>query len=135
MMRRTPSGKVSRWSHSTKPAINSARQFKAETVALIRSSGKSVPPSYVPDRTQRELRELVRYRTSLVQERSAEVNRLMYSMPADRSRRRAQNGLMFDPDAKRPVELAVHGPLARKERLTAFGGAVSNQLSAFSFQQ
>jgi transposase-like protein len=31
------------WSHSTKPAINSARQFKAETVALIRSSGKSVP--------------------------------------------------------------------------------------------
>jgi len=33
-------------------------------------------PSFVPDRPQRELRELTRYRTSLIQERSAEVNRL-----------------------------------------------------------
>jgi transposase len=32
--------------------------------------------SFVPDRAQRELRELVRYRTSLVQERTAHVNRL-----------------------------------------------------------
>jgi transposase len=33
-------------------------------------------PSFVPDRAQRELRELTRYRTSLVQTRTAEVNRL-----------------------------------------------------------
>jgi transposase len=33
-------------------------------------------PSFVPERAQRELRELVRYRTSLVRERSAEVNRV-----------------------------------------------------------
>jgi len=32
--------------------------------------------SFIPDRTQRELRELTRYRTSLVRERSAEPNRL-----------------------------------------------------------
>jgi transposase len=32
--------------------------------------------SFVPDRPQRELRELTRYRTSLVRERAAEVNRL-----------------------------------------------------------
>ena len=32
--------------------------------------------SFVPDRAQRELRELVRYRTSLVQERTTAVNRL-----------------------------------------------------------
>ena len=32
--------------------------------------------SFVPDRAQRELRELTRYRTSLVQERVAEVNRI-----------------------------------------------------------
>jgi transposase len=32
--------------------------------------------SFVPDRAQRELRELTRYRTSLVRERTAEVNRL-----------------------------------------------------------
>ena len=33
-------------------------------------------PSFVPEREQRELRELTRYRTSLIGERSAEVNRL-----------------------------------------------------------
>jgi transposase len=33
-------------------------------------------PSFVPDRPQRELRELTRYRTSLIQERAAEANRL-----------------------------------------------------------
>jgi transposase len=33
-------------------------------------------PSFIPDRAQRELRELTRYRTSLVRERSAEVNRV-----------------------------------------------------------
>ena len=33
-------------------------------------------PSFVPDRAQRDLRELTRYRTSLVQSRTAEVNRL-----------------------------------------------------------
>jgi transposase len=33
-------------------------------------------PSYIPDRPQRELRELTRYRTSLVRNRSAEVNRV-----------------------------------------------------------
>jgi transposase len=32
--------------------------------------------SFIPDRGQRELRELVRYRRSLVQERSREANRL-----------------------------------------------------------
>lgn len=36
--------------------------------------------SFVPDRPQRELRELTRYRTSLVQERSAEVNRLQKTL-------------------------------------------------------
>jgi transposase len=33
-------------------------------------------PSFIPDRPQRELRELTRYRTSLIRERAAEVNRL-----------------------------------------------------------
>ncbi|MBV9580075.1 MAG: IS110 family transposase [Chloroflexi bacterium] len=36
--------------------------------------------SFVPDRTQRELRELTRYRTSLMQERAAEVNRLQKTL-------------------------------------------------------
>jgi len=33
-------------------------------------------PSFIPDRPQRDLRELTRYRTTLVRERAAEVNRL-----------------------------------------------------------
>jgi transposase len=36
--------------------------------------------SFVPDRAQRELRELTRYRTSLVNERSAAVNRLQKTL-------------------------------------------------------
>jgi transposase len=39
-----------------------------------------VRPSFVPNREQRELRELTRYRTSLVDERSAEVNRLQKTL-------------------------------------------------------
>jgi transposase len=37
-------------------------------------------PSFIPDRAQRELRELTRYRKSLVDERSAEVNRLQKTL-------------------------------------------------------
>ena len=36
--------------------------------------------SFVPDRAQRELRELTRYRATLVQERAAEVNRLQKTL-------------------------------------------------------
>jgi transposase len=36
--------------------------------------------SFIPDRAQRELQELTRYRTSLVQERTAEVNRLQKTL-------------------------------------------------------
>ncbi len=36
--------------------------------------------SFVPDREQRELRELTRYRTSLIQERTAEVNRVQKTL-------------------------------------------------------
>ena len=37
-------------------------------------------PSFIPDRPQRELRELTRYRSSLVQERAAAVNRLQKTL-------------------------------------------------------
>src|SRR5881275_749734 len=36
--------------------------------------------SFVPNRDQRELRELTRYRTTLMQERAAEVNRLQKTL-------------------------------------------------------
>jgi transposase len=37
-------------------------------------------PSFVPDRPQRELRELTRYRTALIRERAAEINRLQKTL-------------------------------------------------------
>jgi transposase len=46
----------------------------AEWIADLLRHGL-LKPSFVPDRDQRELRELVRYRTSLVQERTAAANR------------------------------------------------------------
>jgi len=47
----------------------------AEWIATLLRHGL-LHASFIPDRAQRELRELTRYRTSLRQERSAEVNRL-----------------------------------------------------------
>ena len=47
----------------------------AEWIADLLRHGL-LKPSFVPEREQRELRELVRYRTSLVQERTAAANRL-----------------------------------------------------------
>jgi transposase len=47
----------------------------AEWIADLLRHGL-LQPSFIPDRSQRELRELTRYRTTLVRERAAEVNRL-----------------------------------------------------------
>ena len=47
----------------------------AEWIAELLRHGL-IQGSFIPDRPHRELRELTRYRTSLVQERSREVNRL-----------------------------------------------------------
>lgn len=47
----------------------------AEWIADLLQHGL-LKPSYIPDRDQRELRELVRYRKSLVGERTSELNRL-----------------------------------------------------------
>jgi transposase len=47
----------------------------AEWIADLLSHGL-LRPSFIPDRPQRELRELTRYRTTLVHERADEVNRV-----------------------------------------------------------
>ena len=51
----------------------------AEWIADLLRHGL-LPASFVPDRPQRELRELTRYRTALIRERSAEVNRLQKTL-------------------------------------------------------
>ena len=47
----------------------------AEWIADLLRHGR-LRASFIPDRPQRELRELTRYRTSLIRERAAEVNRV-----------------------------------------------------------
>ena len=47
----------------------------AEWIASLLQHGL-LKPSYIPDREQRELREIVRYRKNLVDERAREINRL-----------------------------------------------------------
>src|SRR5215217_3534265 len=51
----------------------------AEWIATLLQHGL-LKGSFVPDRPQRELRELTRYRTSLVRERTAEANRLQKTL-------------------------------------------------------
>src|SRR5207247_1874430 len=47
----------------------------AEWIADLLRHGL-VRPSFIPSRSERELRELTRYRTSILRERAAEINRL-----------------------------------------------------------
>ena len=47
----------------------------AEWIAALLKHGL-LKPSFIPERSQRELRELLRYRRSLIQERSREANRI-----------------------------------------------------------
>jgi transposase len=51
----------------------------AEWLAMLLRHGL-LRASFVPDRAQRELRELTRYRTALIRERAAEVNRLQKTL-------------------------------------------------------
>jgi transposase len=51
----------------------------AEWIATLLRHGL-LKPSFVPEKSQRELRELIRYRTSLVRERAREVNRLQKTL-------------------------------------------------------
>jgi transposase len=51
----------------------------AEWIAELLRHGL-LRPSFIPDRPQRELRELTRYRATLLQERAAEVNRLQQTL-------------------------------------------------------
>jgi transposase len=69
-----------------KPVVANARHIKAvpgrktdvcdaEWIAELHQHGL-LPVSFIPDRSQRELRELVRYRRTLIQERAREASRI-----------------------------------------------------------
>jgi transposase len=98
-------------------------------------------PSFVPDRAERELRELTRYRSSLVRERSAEVNRLQKTLEGANiklagvvsdvlgvsARAMLAELVAGQEDAKALADLAV-GQL--REKLPALERALTGRMSA-----
>jgi transposase len=98
-------------------------------------------PSFVPDRPARELRELTRYRSSLVRERTAEVNRLQKTLEGANiklasvvsdvtgvsARAMLAELVAGSADAAALAELAV-GQLRRK--LPALAQALTGRMSA-----
>ena len=66
-------------------------------------------PSFVPDREQRELRELTRYRTSLVEERAAEVNRLQKTLEGANIKLGSVASTIVGKSARQMLEGLVEG--------------------------
>ena len=66
-------------------------------------------PSFVPDRPQRELRELTRYRTTLVRARSAEVNRLQKTLEGANIKLAAVASSIVGKSAREMLDALVAG--------------------------
>ncbi len=66
-------------------------------------------PSFVPDRPQRELRELTRYRRSLTWERSAEVNRLQKTLEGANIKLASVASDVMGKSARRMLEALIAG--------------------------
>jgi len=67
-------------------------------------------PSFVPARPQRELRELTRYRTHLVQERTAEINRLHKTLDGANIKVGAVVSTLRGKSAREMLAALVAGP-------------------------
>ncbi len=66
-------------------------------------------PSFVPDRPQRELRELTRYRTTLIQARGAEVNRLQKTLEGANIKLAAVASSVVGKSAREMLDALVGG--------------------------
>lgn len=67
--------------------------------------------SFVPDREQRELRELTRYRTSLVRERVAEVNRLQKTLEGANIKLAGVASSIMGKSAREMLDALVEGSM------------------------
>jgi transposase len=65
--------------------------------------------SYIPDREQRELRELVRYRKSLVNERAREVNRLQKVLEGANIKLSSVASDVLGVSGRSMIEAIIHG--------------------------
>jgi len=97
--------------------------------------------SFVPDRAQRELRELTRYRTTLVRERAREINRLQKTLEGANVKLASVVSDVTGVSARRMVEDLVAGAtdaaaladLARgrlREKLPALEAALTGRVQA-----
>jgi transposase len=86
--------------------------------------------SFVPDRPQRELRELVRYRTSLVQERTAHVNRLQKVLEGANLKLAAVASDLTGVSARRMLEALVGGTTDPAELADLAVGRLRDKLPA-----
>ena len=67
--------------------------------------------SFVPDRFQRELRELTRYRRSLVEERTAEINRLQKTLEGANVKLASVASNVVGKSARAMIELLLAGSM------------------------
>src|SRR5947209_2110083 len=65
--------------------------------------------SFVPDRPQRELRELTRYRTTLIRERAAEINRVHKTLEGANIKLGSVASEVFGVSGQRMVQALVEG--------------------------
>jgi transposase len=79
-----------------------------EWIATLLQHGL-LQPSFVPPRPQREVRELTRYRTALVEERSAEVNRLQKTLEGANLKLAAVASNVVGRSARQMLEALVAG--------------------------
>ncbi len=81
--------------------------------------------SFIPNRKQRELRELSRYRRSLVQERASEINRLRKTLEGGNSKLTGVDSEVTGYNARRILEHLLHNEEPMSELETALDGLLS----------
>lgn len=84
--------------------------------------------SFVPERAQREVRELTRYRTSLVDERSAEVNRLQKTLEGANIKLSSVASDVMGKSGREMVEELVAGSKDRAAMADLAKGTLRNKI-------
>lgn len=84
--------------------------------------------SFVPDREQRELRELTRYRTTLINERSAEVNRLQKVLEGANIKLASVASDVMGVSARQMLEALVAGSTDAQAMADLARGKLRNKL-------
>lgn len=98
----------------------------AEWIADLLRHGL-VRASYVPSRTERELRELVRYRKSLVRERATEVNRVQKVLEGANIKLASVASDVLGKSGRAMVEALIGGVMDAREMATLARGKLQDK--------